>query len=322
MKHLYGLITLLTLFTGIVTLTLGALSAARSKEKHLKFFLVILAAFNGKFLVDFLWGYLILNIPDHPTALFGVVLTISCVFDLVYFFFFILLWNSLFALGFKRWMLAAAAVGLTVVFALVLLGGTWDAAGTAYRPGWPACIGNLAAVMAFLWIIFTGVSHYSRKRDVAHRFFLGVTLLCLCAGFLQMAGSLLVRLARFPDLELRAPRPEEIGFPWLSLYFALYMAAIIFFFLKQYLMTAKPAAVGPGAPVVPAAPAALESFGLRYGLSTREREILALVVEGCSNGEIAKRFFITTGTVKTHMHNVFKKTGTGSRPRLLRLFLT
>jgi DNA-binding CsgD family transcriptional regulator len=98
------------------------------------------------------------------------------------------------------------------------------------------------------------------------------------------------------------------------------MAAIISFFLKQYLMTPRSAAAGRGT-ADPAVPAALEAFCLRYSLSIREREILALVVEGCSNGEMAKRLFISTGTVKTHMHNVFKKTGTGSRTRLLRLFL-
>ena len=42
-------------------------------------------------------------------------------------------------------------------------------------------------------------------------------------------------------------------------------------------------------------------------LTGREREILALVVNGISNKEIAGRLFITEGTVKNHLHNILEK---------------
>ena len=56
-----------------------------------------------------------------------------------------------------------------------------------------------------------------------------------------------------------------------------------------------------------------------FGLTSREREILALLYEGCTNQEIAERSFISEGTVKTHVHNIFQKTGCGNRVQLLRL---
>jgi DNA-binding NarL/FixJ family response regulator len=42
-------------------------------------------------------------------------------------------------------------------------------------------------------------------------------------------------------------------------------------------------------------------------LTEREREVLTLVAQGCTNGEIAGRLFIGEGTVKTHINHLFTK---------------
>jgi DNA-binding NarL/FixJ family response regulator len=42
-------------------------------------------------------------------------------------------------------------------------------------------------------------------------------------------------------------------------------------------------------------------------LSEREREVLVLIAQGCSNREIAARLIITEGTVKTHVSNIMGK---------------
>jgi DNA-binding CsgD family transcriptional regulator len=49
------------------------------------------------------------------------------------------------------------------------------------------------------------------------------------------------------------------------------------------------------------------------GLTAREREILALLVAGRSNGEIAKALVISDKTVSVHVSNILRKTGTSSR---------
>ena len=48
-------------------------------------------------------------------------------------------------------------------------------------------------------------------------------------------------------------------------------------------------------------------------LTPREREVLELVGEDCSNQEIADRLFIEVGTVKNHVHNILKKLDVSSR---------
>ncbi|MFJ9555736.1 response regulator [Nocardiopsis sp. NPDC101807] len=49
-------------------------------------------------------------------------------------------------------------------------------------------------------------------------------------------------------------------------------------------------------------------------LTAREREVLALVGEGCSNDEVARRLAITPGTVKVHVGAIL--TGLGVRNRV------
>lgn len=52
-------------------------------------------------------------------------------------------------------------------------------------------------------------------------------------------------------------------------------------------------------------------------LSERECEVLHLVIAGKSNQEIANELFLAVGTVKTHVHNIMKKTGQPSRETLI-----
>jgi LuxR family maltose regulon positive regulatory protein len=48
-------------------------------------------------------------------------------------------------------------------------------------------------------------------------------------------------------------------------------------------------------------------------LSARELEVLGLIANGCSNAEIATKLFISLGTVKRHINNLFGKLEVRSR---------
>ncbi|MBI5671447.1 MAG: response regulator transcription factor [Chloroflexi bacterium] len=50
-----------------------------------------------------------------------------------------------------------------------------------------------------------------------------------------------------------------------------------------------------------------------YQLTSREYEVLSLMVEGLSNVEIGQRMFISTSTVKKHIGNILAKLNTSSR---------
>lgn len=50
-----------------------------------------------------------------------------------------------------------------------------------------------------------------------------------------------------------------------------------------------------------------------HDLTEREREVLALMIEGMSNREIGETLVISSSTVKNHVSNILSKLGTSSR---------
>ncbi len=61
----------------------------------------------------------------------------------------------------------------------------------------------------------------------------------------------------------------------------------------------------------------LELLSRAYNLSTRERELTKLVVQGLDTGAIAERLFISRYTVQDHLKSIFRKVGANSRLELL-----
>ncbi len=59
----------------------------------------------------------------------------------------------------------------------------------------------------------------------------------------------------------------------------------------------------------------------RPSLTTREKEILGMLLKGKSNKEISDLMFVSTETVKTHLQNIYRKLGVKSRMEVLALFL-
>ena len=66
---------------------------------------------------------------------------------------------------------------------------------------------------------------------------------------------------------------------------------------------------------------AVDRLARRHQLTSREQDMLELVLDGRTNSQISRALDISRATVKWHMHNVFAKTNTGNRESLLRLAL-
>jgi DNA-binding CsgD family transcriptional regulator len=58
-------------------------------------------------------------------------------------------------------------------------------------------------------------------------------------------------------------------------------------------------------------------FAKEFNLTSREKEIVELIMKGKTNKEIEINLFISFNTVKNHIYNIFKKTGVKSRSELL-----
>ncbi|MGA3153650.1 MAG: response regulator transcription factor [Streptosporangiaceae bacterium] len=60
-------------------------------------------------------------------------------------------------------------------------------------------------------------------------------------------------------------------------------------------------------------PTARDNSGLRPDLSSREVQIMRLIADGHSNGQIAQRLVLAEKTVKNHVNKIYSKLGAGSR---------
>ena len=58
----------------------------------------------------------------------------------------------------------------------------------------------------------------------------------------------------------------------------------------------------------------LNGAGEPHGLSAREVEVMSLIADGQTNGEIAAHLFLAEKTVKNHVRRIYSKLGVGSRP--------
>lgn len=64
-----------------------------------------------------------------------------------------------------------------------------------------------------------------------------------------------------------------------------------------------------------------EDLSQAYELTPREREVLALVVEGLSNPEIAERLVVSRSTAKAHVSNILSKLGVSNRAEAIAMTL-
>ena len=96
--------------------------------------------------------------------------------------------------------------------------------------------------------------------------------------------------------------------PMLVLY-AFLSAAVIFYFYKKDPLKLSGSQVAPED--------AIRVIVQRYGLSDREKDVLELINQGESNLQIAADLSISENTVKRHVNNIFKKTGTQSRHEII-----
>jgi len=87
-------------------------------------------------------------------------------------------------------------------------------------------------------------------------------------------------------------------------------------FIQRILQPDNPVALEPtNAPSRPLNEQRMEMLHNRYfePLTEREIEVLYLVEALCSNQDIAERLFISPGTVKRHLHNIYTKLDVESR---------
>lgn len=149
---------------------------------------------------------------------------------------------------------------------------------------------------------------------IAHAGEIPSSLICSTA----IAGC---ALASFFGIELPSAVPvHELG-PFLLLVATIYFVAIISIALvhQRRLISELEKCEGPRSTSMRATSRnpVLESIASAFELTEREREVLDYVAAGHNSPYIAERLFISEYTVRTHMRNIYRKTGVESKEGLV-----
>lgn len=302
MEHVTLFVYFLLLASGFAGLTVTAILYKRTGEALLGWFLAVISAFTLWLIFALIVYYLesIILQPVPTGEILGVATYMLGI--LIYSMLFVCIVRAWPEGGLPRtviWAIPLILSYLVVAPVLMLLPGT--------RPDSP--LGAKAVSFSFVVAgsIFVGYGGYAflRGGQKPDRPTLGFMLrgfgrLMLLFAPLAVVGSLLVSiLGRSSD-------------PTLPLDFLLFFGwnVIAVVTLVRYLT--RPTALLEEGKVS-------AGFRKEYGISAREAEVVELISHGMSNKEIASQMNVSFATARTHVYNIFKKTGARSRVELLRI---
>jgi DNA-binding CsgD family transcriptional regulator len=63
----------------------------------------------------------------------------------------------------------------------------------------------------------------------------------------------------------------------------------------------------------------MDNFCNKYGITAREREVVNLLINGYSYNKICENLVISLPTTKSHVYNIYQKTGVKGKIELLNL---
>lgn len=302
MEHVTLFVYFLLLASGFAGVTVTAILYRRTGETLLGWFLAVISAFT-LWLIFALIVYYLESIILQPLPTGEILGVATYLLALV-------IYSLLFVCIIRAWpeggRLRALVFALPLMVAYLLLAPALMLF-PGLRPESPPGEQALSIAFVVAGSIFVGYGGYAFLRggkglDQATLGFMlrGFGRLMLIFAPLAVAGSLLVSiLGHGSDPTL--PLDFLLFFGWNILAVSTFV---------RYLT--RPTALLDEGKVS-------SGFRKAYGISAREAEVVELISHGMSNKEIASYMNVSFATARTHVYNIFKKTGAKSRVELLRI---
>lgn len=175
---------------------------------------------------------------------------------------------------------------------------------------WYHCSEGIFAIIMTLLVLFCAVS------SLSHILLTSVKRYVLIESLI-LSGYMLYQITFTGNLGETEVHGWDVKSADLSGWFLL--AAIILTIHFIYRSDFQPLFVPEQKPsgTIDALTLAQDTIAEDHRLTVREREVLELIYQGSSNADIAEKLFISLSTVKTHVKNIFEKTGATSRMELV-----
>lgn len=134
----------------------------------------------------------------------------------------------------------------------------------------------------------------------------------MSALFICFAVLNILVFLNFYPLNFLPPLLTKFSYSFMDLVFNL---IVIVWTLRYAAFVNKPEEVQHPAETVP-----VDEITEKFQISKREMEVIQLVCTGRSNQEIADELFISIGTVKNHLYNIYSRLGIKNRTQLVKMF--
>jgi DNA-binding CsgD family transcriptional regulator len=287
---------------GLAALSIAGFWAVKSHERYLRDFIVLYALFTLTLVFSMIVKYIALNIQSVPSEIGFILIGLRQIAS-----FGVLVATIYMLLGLYK---AKKEKLLTLVFVFFMVAcamATFSSFGIHFRPGEHIInlglgyrLGAIGYLITFTYMILLGFAGLRRVwQNQTRTFVLGLMIFAAVGWIETLTGF----LTNFQQVELRMT--DNGKFLFSSIPYALYGIFLIWFFLNRFSLT-------------PTSDFALSvTFCSKYGITKRESEIIQLIARGKSNADIARELFISLATVKTHLHNIYRKVGIDSRFDLL-----
>lgn len=302
MEHLQIAYDLFVIMIGLAALSIVVFWAVRTGEADLRDFSILYVCFTLVLAVLVLKKYLFLNVEDYSARAWYLLsgaeqaLNFAVIVAVIHFF------TGVYRVR-AGWMITIFFLVVMLMCILLIpspIGAVLDADSRTIRFGIGFRIATVGYFASFTFMLALGYGLLRRAWHTERRNFLIGLLGFATVGYVETALNLPQSL-RITVVTLS----NENGFLFSSIPYALYGIFLIFYFLRY------PVRAPLEMDSLP------EAFISRYGITDREREIILKVIQGKSNADIAGELFISLATVKTHLHNIYRKIEVESRYDLL-----
>ena len=302
MEHLLIAYDLFVIMIGLAALSIVVFWAVRSGEADLRDFSILYTCFTLVLVMGMLKRYLFLNVENYSARawywlsgaeqILGFAVLVAAIHFL----------TGVYRVRQRNWI---TITFLAVMLVCVLLlsspsGAVLDADAQIIRFGTGYKVTIVGYFAAFTFMLALGYGLLRRAWQTERRSFLIGLLVFATVGYLETILNLPGAL-RSTDVRLS----QQGGFLFSSIPYAMYGLFLIVYFVRH------PVQAPLAMDTLP------EAFLTKYGITEREREIILKVAQGKSNADIAGELFISLATVKTHLHNIYRKIDVDSRYDLL-----
>jgi DNA-binding CsgD family transcriptional regulator len=286
--------------TGFIAVAVSVLGTLRSRIGAYWLLITFYGLLTVRISVIAVEQYVYLNVGPVPVDVFLATRTIGNVLNAAFMCTLTLYFHRLFVEeGRKlrdRVIVGAYAVALVLI--LLPASRTVDLARAAVRY---TALGGAAYLLLhglFAYLLAVGLGGEKRDRAVRELVLIWSLIFFGVVAFVSELGGTIRYLVGPREL----PITPAAGSLLVSSIPHLLFGGILMYYFGAYVLAERQA------------PAEVKgAFVGDYGISPREREVISLLNLGLSNREIAEKLFVSLATVKTHLHNIYEKTGTKSR---------